>query len=340
MSLFFDGFEQYSYAEGGEFVKFIRHNQYEVFGSNITLAGGKSVAGVPKEQQTAISLTDTYVTRVHDWNGPTFSVGAAIKFSSRGGLLRLTTHIDSLDLWVSRETGLLNVAAANGGAVPVTNRYYYYEMRLNRAANTVDVFINGKQDIFAVNVPFDLSGSDTVTVQLFPYDVDPVTGDAGGSMVPQGSRTYDDFYINDGNILGPVSVFTRVPTSEDLAEWGNSTTPEEEGEEGDPNWLVASGENMDVLDKYLYANEDDLEDKYRSDYVVSSLTVRALGMSVYARKTVPNPLGITVFTDSHEHNFAALTQQFAYYTTVLPTAIGYNKASVESSVFGIKSTSS
>jgi hypothetical protein len=332
MSLFFDGFEQYRAAPANP-ESYMRLAGYDVVGF-VGLASGKTIVGVPPEQRTAISLSTGYVLRSHPWAGDLFTVGFSIKFTERGGLLRLITSNGNLDLWVSELTGLLNIASANGGVIPVRNNFYFIELQLSRSGQNVRVLVNGKQDIL-IEVPFSLAGLDSVDVRLNPNDIDPETGAPGGGAIAQGQRVYDDFYINAGDFMGPVAIFTRRPSSQDSVEWSNST--DFEGGPQLPNHEVAAAKPTLVpLDNFLHSYVDGATDNYRSNDSVSSMPVKAVAMIALARKTLPNPLGLTLFTDSHQVTFGNLFQQYSYHRDVLTSAIGYSKASIESSTFGIK----
>lgn len=320
MSTFVDGFEQYAKAQGGRAGAFMRMNGYTTNGEP-NIVAGQSLAGSDAPRK-ALSLQQASVSREFSWlSGDTLTVGVSVSFGARGDILRINTANGALTFFIDPNTGAPTIFGTAGYTIPVRGNWYFFQIIIERATNKVTLKVNGKTDVEVV-APFAFTGVDSVDVTLNPNTED-------GAI-----RRYDDLYITSGVPFGSVAVFTRFPNNNTRQEWENSTAFD--GGENLPNAVIASGgPQLDDLTYFLYSAVDGATESYQSADTITDRPVLHLSMSILARKTVPDQLGLNVFTDANVANISDVTQQYQYYSRDLPTAVGYNRDTIEGSIFGM-----
>lgn len=323
VNLFMDGFDQYTRGEQpAELANFMRFADYTVSGS-ATIVDGRLIYDAAGK---AIMLNRSSVSRSYNWTQDVLTVGVAVKFSDRGGLLSVSTGGANVAIWTDRATGLVNMLGLQGYVMPVKDRWYYLEVEIDRVAGEARVYLNGKLDITAP-LPVDISAASVATIILNPYTIPPNSGNP--DVQDAANKYYDDLYINSDVRLSPVQVTTRFPSSSIQSDW-NTTS-----DEGEPNWSMSAGNPLAPLDRFLYVNADGATESYFSNKPVFNTPVVAIGMVSLVRKATPNPMTLVQFIDAQEVSTAAIGPLYTYRFAVMD-ATGYNAASVQASNFGIR----
>lgn len=340
INLFMEGFEQYSRTMGAsQTLALMRLNDWTTLGSaaSITLAEGRSSDEWVGGENKCVVMTLASLVRDYVWTTDILSVGVAIKFEGEGGgLFRIRTPAGDIDLRRSVEDGQLYCLGAAGSAIPVEGNWYFIEFVIDRTTQNLKVYINSKLDIDQP-IGFSLAAVQLVTIQLCPYDINPLDG-TSGNTTPATSTTiainYDHLYINSDTKLGTLAVRTRFPTESLVDEWGNSTVFE--AGENLPNWTIAASlPEHDPLKRYLFASEVGKQELYFSSDNVSSRPVIAASVTALLRKTASIPIAATLTFDQQTADVDAIYSTYKFYSRAVDIA-GYNKAMIENSQFGIK----
>lgn len=259
---------------------------YNVAGE-ITMVAGRFSSG--------IATQNGMLSRTVPWTTARFSTGFAHQFSDRGSVARITIGTTSLVLWMNPDNGMPMVNDQVGGALPTKNRWYYFEMQIERTGQ-VTLFINGRQDMtFALGAAL---AEQEVTVGL-GY-LSPVTYRPGVDPVPvdTSTKTYDDWYMRDDTRLGPISVTTRFPTADAHVEWFNTNTNSSHAQ-------TLSLHPPQPLDNYVASAVVGAEDRFTSiQPLVSDNDVVATGVVVLARKspTLDANLGVFIGGDADDRS--------------------------------------
>jgi hypothetical protein len=262
-----DGFEEFA-GEQNPASAFARA-EYSSTGQWALIMGRLGGAGV--------SAQNAIMSRALAWTGNKFAVGFAHQFNGRGSAAFLDIGSTRIVLWTNPDNGLPYLNDQAGGALPTMNRWYYYEVEIDRAAATATLFINNRQDtVLALGgAPADQA----VTVTLgylnplsYRTGIDPSTTD-------NAAKSYDDFYMIDGARLGPIAVTTRFPNADKNVEWFAA----------DPSInhsAALSSHPPQPLDKYVASNDIGAEDRFTSGQTLANdNAIIATGIVVLARKS-------------------------------------------------------
>lgn len=296
-----------------------------------TVAGGLTVVAGRAPGSKAISATGGSVGRNHPWTANKFSTGCAFSFTSRGSLLWLKLGTEFLTLWLHPDTGLPMMNANVGGALPIKNTWYYYEIELDRAAGTATLSINNRVDsVFTLTA--GMLGAVNVDVWL-GYRAPPSYW-PGSTYLDNSVKTYDDFYINEGDKLGPIVITTRFPDSDVTAEWfkaGASAT----------HAGTVSARPPTPLDLYIASDTVGKRDKFKSTKALANNNpIVGTGLVVLARKspTLSARLGVFMGGDGtaplREATRAVDTNWRTQYICFNQTG-GDSKANIEAAPFGV-----
>jgi len=279
--LHIDGFEEFANDPAPN--KQLERAQYQVSGQWGVVGGRIGAHGLAGRNAALV--------RSMPWTTGVCSVGFAHIFDTRGSAAWLKVGDTQINLWLHPDTGLPYLNDQPGGALPTANRWYYYELELNRAASTVTLSINNRIDM-TYPVEGDLSAQELevgigyILPQVYRPDADPVP-------VDNATKTFDDLYIRDAARFGPIVVSTRFPTMDQNVEWFAAAT----------SGTHASSLSLrppKPLDNYVAANEIGAEDRFTSDHtLVNNNPVIATGVVVLARKapTLAAKLGVFIEGD-------------------------------------------
>lgn len=246
----------------------------------------------------AISASRSIMSRALSWASGKFAVGFAHQFTGRGSAAFLTIGAKQIVLWTNPDSGLPYLNDQPGGALPTSNRWYYYEIEIDRAAATATLFINNRQDTV-----FNLGAVPTaqaITVTLgylnpasYRTDVTPAPDDAS-------AKSYDDFYMIDGARLGPIAVTTRFPTYDKNVEWFRADPTKGHG-------FSLALHPPKPLDSYVASNDIGAEERFTSEMPLANTNpVVATGLVVLARKSPQLAAKLGVFIGGQ--NGAALRE--------------------------------
>lgn len=309
MALFFDGFDQFARNTRPE--QLVRLADYTLEGAPVMVAGRKT-------NSYALALYRAAMSRNWLFSGALMSVGFAVKFDARGPLVAVRAEngdTNLLTLACDTTSGLLNLNGSVGYVNPLKSRWYYVELELDKTANEARVYINGKPDV-TVALPAGLTP--TVTLRLNPYE-------AGENDF--GTRLFDDFYINDGARLNPLQVTTRFPSADVHTDW-NVT--------GATAHFAAVTSPVDMLDKFIYATVDDVQDTFTSNVTLpDGNPVTNLQLITLFRKATADPMSLELNIDNQKVTVANIGRDWSYrYTLMNPD--GYTADNILTSEFGVR----
>lgn len=269
MTIHIDGFEQfYGAPPNGALIT----SGYTPGVTQWAIGTGRGVAS------NALVGSQCALTRNAAWTGNKFSVGVAAQFTARGSLLWVKVGAEYVTLWLDSVNGLPMLDQVAGGAIPTINRWYYYELELDRALNTISLFVNGHPDCSApLPAGFAAAGAVDVGIGYRP----PADYRPGVVPVPVdlGVKTFDDLYIRDGLHIGPIIVTTRFPDFNLNTEWLNSSDVYSDAQ-------VLSLRPPMPLDSHVASDTIGQEERFTADWVLANDNpVVATGIVVLARKS-------------------------------------------------------
>ena len=324
METFIDGFEEF-YGAGSPGALLTRA-EYATAGTWSVVAGRSSLAN-----SSALAGSRANLGRTFDFVGDKFSCGVAHLFDARGSILFLKSGAAEVTLWMHEETGLPMMNDNSGGALPTKNRWYYYELEIDRAADTVSLFINNRLDsTMAMPAGFDAASEITVGIGYRPVgEYRP-----GASYPDQGNKYIDDFYARSAERIGPIIVSTRFPSLDVNVEWFKASTTMTHAES-------LSQHPPDPLDSYVAADTIGKEDRFASsDLLANANPILATSITVMARKapTLNAKLGVfmggNAGADARSANITVATDWVTHYIA-FEKDDGDTKAGIEASQFGI-----
>ena len=312
MATFIDGFEQFNGDRGPALMRMAGYQA-----GSITIVAGR------KGNSRAISCYRNSFSRSWTMAGDTLSIGFAVNYNARGPLFAIGSGGNNLYLWVDPTTGLLNVgtslvASTPGYVNPLLNRWYYFEMVMNRTAGTVTLFVNGKQDISAT-LPNFITGTLTLTYNPFNLFSNPQD---------YGTRSYDDIYINDGARIEPIQVSTRNATGDgEHIDWSFAGTG--------TRWQAVSPP-INELDKFIYTAIDGNENSFvSSSPLPDSNPVRYLQLITMFRKATSDPMSLDFNIADQVKRESNISRDWTFRYTPFD-ASGFDAASLTSAEFGVK----
>lgn len=314
MALFFDGFEQFDKAEN---IGVQMRKAGYVVGGDITAGQGR-IGG------RSLITYRASITRTLEWTGNLFSMGFAAKFTGRGGLC----SFPGVGLIMDAKNGLPSFLGVTGGSIPTKGKWYYYEWELDRAARTVTLYINGKQNGVG-QMPDTLAGATNVPLTLNAYGLPTSVGaEPGAGSADTATRTFDDLYLYEGPRLTPVQVTTRFPTKDERKEW--QVLPD------DISHAEAVGKlPSEELDRYILSNKEGATDMFSSSTKLpDNKRVIAIGAVGLVRKTDANSGSIDFRVGMRAQAVTDITTDWRYkYVTWL--ADGDTADSVNNSQMGV-----
>lgn len=270
-----DGFEQFAGEQSPAGA--MQRADYQTSGQ-WALVGTKNGIGLGGRQ--------SWISRSLPWTTTRFATGFAHQFDGRGSVAWVKVGDKVVHLWMNPETGLPNLNENIGGALPTSNRLYYYELEIDRANGVLSLFINNRFDVsFNIGVTAAQSvevGLGYVPPNVYRPNVTPAPQDGS-------TKTYDDFYMRDGARLGPIAVTTRFPGVDKHVEWFRA----------DPTKAHAVSMSMHPpkpLDNYVASNLVGAEDAFTSPMgLANDNAVVATGVVVLARKSPTLNANLGVF---------------------------------------------
>lgn len=264
--IFIDGFEEFAGATSP--TELLTRAEWTPTGSWTAVGGRGATAG-----STALAGVGAALKRTFTNTQNKFVAGVAHYFTGRGSVMRLKGGAATVILWMNADTGLPTMNAAPGGALPTINRWYYYELEIDKLAGTVALYINNRLDS-TIPLPSGFGPATSIEVTLGyipPDDYDPPKPDTG-------QKYFDDFYARDGARIGPVIVTTRFPDIDVDVEWFKAST------------TLTHAQSLSLhppspLDSYVAADTLGKEDRFKSNTTLANDdAILATGILVMARK--------------------------------------------------------
>lgn len=267
MAIFLDGFEQFDRTE--DLPAQMRKAGYSIDGGSLVMGTGQN--------GRCITTARTTVSIAVPWTSDKMSVGFTAKFTDRGGLFSINGVVFITDA----KTGFVRYCGTYGGAIPIKGRWYHYEVEMDRAAGTVELFINGKsQGKAASDVSF--SNAQKVILNMNEYNA-PKTleGDPTNTGTDNAVRSFDNLHIADGDRFGPVTITTLFPDHSNRSEWDMHS--EKDMSHAEVLGKIPSQE----LDRYLMTNKDGKVESMTSSTKIPSEYGKVVGIGLVGlvRKT-------------------------------------------------------
>lgn len=276
-----DGFEQFGGNASAASV--MQRADYLTVGA-ISPTSGRIQAG------RALSCMHARFTRVHAWGGNKFSTGAAITFNNRGSMMSLKFGTEMLMMWTDPDMGLPMMNGQPGGALPLKDTWYYYEIECDRAAGKASLFLNNRFDM-EFTMTAGMLAATSVEVGLGWYE--PADYIPGSTLNDNSAKSYDDFYIRDGDKLNPITITTRFPTTDEVTQWIKGSNFASHAQ-------VVATLPPNTTDSYLSANQQNEEDRFTCNTVMTNPNeIVASGLVVLARKSPELTAKLGVYLGGH-----------------------------------------
>lgn len=280
MTIHIDGFEEFAGEQNPATA--LQRASYTTGGQQWALVAGRI------SNSAALSGSKAVLKRTSEFKSPLFSVGFSHQFNGRGSVAWLKLGDVNLVLWLHPDTGIPHLNDYPGGALPTSNRWYYYEIEVERATGIARLYINNRHETQANELVVGALEEIEVALGYMPpgeyrKNVTPVPTD-------DSVKTFDDFYIRDGGRLGPIAVTTRFPTADKNVQWFAA----------DPSKSHSASLSLHPpkpLDNYVASNVPGHEDRFTSAQpLANSNAVVATGIVVLARKSpqVSSKLGVFI----------------------------------------------
>lgn len=268
MGIMLEGFEQFDKTE--DLVAQMRKAGYSIDGGNVVMGNGVNGRCVVT-QKTSIGLGVP-------WTDDKMSFGISAKFSGRGGLFSINGNAFIADA----VTGFFRYCGISGSAIPIKDRWYFYEVELDRANDTIELFINGKSQGIA-KAGTSISGEQKLILKLNAYTESKTLEqvNTSNSVEDSAARSFDNMYIAGGDRFGPLTITTRFPDSSISSEWDIHTSV-------DMTHAQLLGKiPSEELDRYLMTNKDGKVESMTSSTPLPDEAGKVVGIGVVAlvRKT-------------------------------------------------------
>ncbi len=244
--LHLDGFDQFS---GETNVKPALERAGYTCSGELTVTSGRAAGSY------GITSTTGKMERKHPWSGDKFTFGFGCRFTGgRGAMAWLKApNGEELIFWLDPDNGLPYISSAQGGALPIKNTWYYYELTLDRSDSKIELAINNRVDM-ARGISPTFAAATEITVGMGHRDREEYMV----HPTPDNSvKVYDDIYIHEGDRKGPMIITTRFPTTDQHIEWYNTNSP-------DSSASTLSNRPPDPNDQYVAANVMDAQDNFTS----------------------------------------------------------------------------
>jgi hypothetical protein len=239
---------------------------------------------------------------------------------------------EEIVFWLDPNNGLPMVDGQPGGALPIMNVWYYYELVLDRAALKVKLYINNK---FDSEFPISAAVAAASLVDVgFGYR-HPNTYKPAPNPDDLSAKTVDDMYINDGPKLNPIIVTTRFPSTDQISEWFSTDLP---------HASAVSRRPPEPLDHFIASDTFGDTDEFKSNtMLVTGNEIVATGVNVLARKapSLNARLGLHLGgTPGAALRQGVVTVESEYRQQYLcfNKVVGDTKTGIESAPFGVTIT--
>lgn len=307
MAIFLDGFDQFGRTDRPE--QYIRLAGYTL--------GGQATMVTGRKGGYAMSLYRANLQRTVSFTGNQLTIGFAMRYDKRGGLFAIAGEGSStfvVGLRVDDTNGLMYLNGVPSYIAPLINRWYYFELEMDKSAGTITLVVNGKADI-SVPLPAEVAGQIVLTWNAYQLAANDFA-----------TKLLDDMYINDGTRLSPMQITTRFPTST-----------------VDDDWQVTYGSHfaavsppIDTLNKYIYSGTADAHDSFKSSTPLPDASpIRYLQLLTLYRKATSDPLSLELNIDDQKVTLTNLPRDWTYaYTPMSPA--GYDASSIIDAEFGVR----
>lgn len=275
--LHLDGFEQY--ANENPPTNALLRADYSPGGTWAMVAGRGRTS-------RAISGQTAFLERDFTWATAKMSLGFAGSFNGRGSMCSIKVGALDLTLWLNPDTGLPNLNTTIGGALPTKDRFYFYEIEIDRATGACALYVNGRQDCVFQHGAAIVGNA--VKVRLGYRSPSEYRQGDGQNAVDASVKVFDDLYIRDSSRMGAIMITTRFPTADVKTEWF-TTEPS--------HHAAVSKAPPQPLDSYVASDTIGKEDSFTSNEPLQNTNpVIATGVVVLARKspTLNAKLGVKI----------------------------------------------
>lgn len=332
MAQFFDGYEQFRTVDSPSSA--MGWAGYTVRG-DISAGGGRIGSSV-----ALITLKSAF-EREWAWGGDLLTVGFACRQAARGPIFGLKAgaatgrdnpfilaYVDPVSALVTLTTG--DDLSDVGYVTPLPGRWYFYEFEINRAAKTVQVFVNGKADV-SYPLPDQIAASASVRMVFNPFDMMP-GGFPSDSPYIEDAKTFDDMYAQDGGRIGPIQISGRLPTGDRTTEWGTSSS-----DPSGAHFSMVGTLPPSVSDRFIYTGTTDKTDSFISAQTLpDNGAIISQGVIALVRKSTADPVSVIANVDGNAVSMDNISRKWEYRYTLMPAG-GYDKTAIEAAEFGVKS---
>lgn len=318
MAMILEGFEQFD--KTNDLAAQMRKAGYGVDGGSVVMGSGVNERG--------ITTTRTSVSITAPWTSPKMSVGLAAMFTDRGALFSINGMVFTNDMI----TGFTRFSGATGSAIPIKKKWYFYEVEIDKEADTLELFINGKSQ-GKVKPELSMADAQKVMLKLNEYTKPPTLEEVSQMPMDSSARSFDNIYICDGDHLGPVTITTRFPDKSIQSDWTLHSS--DEMSHADALGKIPSEE----LDRYVMTNKNGKVESMTSSKKLPDGVGKVVGIGLVAlvRKTDREDAGIVFRVGDKSQTINDLPYVWGYRYAGWRAVDTDTKSSVEDSVMSLES---
>lgn len=232
-----------------------------------TITGTPTMAEGRVQTQQAVSLPGAASMKRSFASGSS-RVVLGFAYRAIGKRFPLVTIKDVGTLTWDEVDGKISIAGVKGTAILLLDLWYYIEIVLDKAANTLTVHVNNGLDISAVP----------------PSSANPlVSYEVTWACVAEAQYLLDDVVFIDSstgkyqNRIGPIQITSRLPTADVDKEWSPSS--------GTDHYPLVYNQPP-IEGSYIQSNESGAIDTFMSNTAVpNTQDILAVGLTVLNRKS-------------------------------------------------------
>ena len=263
MIKFMDGFDQYQGGEGATAPAALMAAAGYTCAGNILAAVGR------RADTKAIAISAGSVSKTFSTGSSKVVFGWAYKAAAKRATIATISGLG--DLTWSTTDGKITMAGSTGTATILLGLWYYFEVVIDKAAGSVQVWVNNEMDLEAA-LPIGASS-------LASYAVTWASPDADTKFI-------DDLIVIDGttgtNIdhidrVGPIQIAARLPSVDYLKEWSPSA--------GGDHYALVDNQPPSAT-QYIQSNTSGAQDLFQATSGLPATTdIIAVGVVAYNHKS-------------------------------------------------------
>ena len=266
MIKFMDGFDQYQGGAGDSSPTAL------MTAAGYTCSGGVGAAVGRRTDTKAVAILAGSVAKTFSTGSSKVVFGWAYKATAKRAPIATISGIG--DITWSTVDGKVSIAGGTGTATILLGLWYYFEVVIDKAAGSVQLWVNNELDVEAA-LPSAVTTQTAYTVSwVSPSDATPDT------------KYIDDFIVIDGSTganidhvdrVGPIQITARLPSVDYLKEWSPSS--------GSDHYALVDNQPPSAT-QYIQSNTSGAQDLFQATSGLPETTdIIAVGVVAYNHKS-------------------------------------------------------